>query len=145
MDAIQLWTDSDPPERVASGELRATTGDTITLAVDSYQADSIAGGEYRAVTLPASPRPEHEFGRLLRAADETMAAVQVLPGSDLEGLPVGALRPPVIAVRPRGGGVTVVPSRRHTLTSEETVYIVATPSVIRRVEAAATAAGNEGS
>lgn len=135
-DTVQLVPGPDEPP-VARGEVRGVAGDVVTVAVDDHDAREIAGGEYRLVTLPDSPRPEHEFGRLLRAADETLGAVTVGEGSGLAGLPVGAIGPTVVAVRAADGTLTAVPSRRHVLAAGETCYVVATPSVVRRAEAAA--------
>jgi hypothetical protein len=135
-DSVQLWTQGDSPERIASAELRGTTGDTVSLVLDANQAGAVAGGEYRIVTLPTNPKPEDEFAEILRAADETMATVSIESGSPLEGVPVGALTPTVVAIATSEGPVTVIPSRSRQLIVGDVVYLVATPSLLRRVESA---------
>lgn len=135
-DSVQLWTEGETPERVSSAEVRGLIGDTVTLVLDANQAGTVAGNEYRIVTLPTNPRPENEFAGILRAADETMATLSIEAGSPLEGVPVGALRPTVVAIAVPDGPVTVIPPRSRRLAVGDVVYLVATPSVLRRVEAA---------
>lgn len=136
-DAVQLWTRGGTTERVASGELRATAGDTVTLALDAHDAPEVAGDSYRLVTMPATPRPEQEFGRVLRAADETLAAITVDAAGPLVGLSVGSLKPTVLAVAPPDGSVVLVPDHRQQLGAGDVLYIVANPQAVRRLEAAA--------
>lgn len=137
-DLVQVFEPSasaaDAPERVATAELRATAGDVVTLAVDEEDARTLAGGGYRLVTLPTQPRPEREFASLLRAADETMGAVVV--GGALVGVPVGALDATVVALRSEGTVVSA-PSRGRVLDAGDTLYVVARPETVRRLEAAA--------
>jgi hypothetical protein len=131
-----------PPaaRRVATAELRATAGDVVTLVVDAADAAALDDGtRYRLVTLPATPRVADEFAGLLRAADETMAAVPVADGSDVAGLPVGAVAATVVAVRPADGRVETLPARARTLAAGDTVYAVGRPETLRRLEAAAAA------
>jgi hypothetical protein len=144
-DAVQLWTSGTDPERVVSGELRATAGDTVTLALDAHDAEPVAGGTYRLVTTPAMPRPEQEFGRVLRTADETLAAIPVEADGPLSGLAVGALKPTVLAVAPADGSVALVPERRRRLRPGDVLYIVANPQGVRRLETAAGGARAESS
>lgn len=135
-DAVQLWADEDSGP-IARGEIRGTAGDVVTVALDATEAPAIAGGQYRLVTLPASLRPEHEFSRILRAADESMAAITVGDQCGLVGMPIGALTPTILAVKPQGGSVIVVPSHRHVLAVGDVIYAVATPTALRRLEIAA--------
>lgn len=135
-DSVQVWTQGETPERIASAELRGSIGDTVTLVLDANQAHAVAGRDYRLVTLPTNPKPEDEFAGILRAADETMATLSIDSGSPLQGVPVGALRPTVVAITTSEGSVTVIPSHSHRLEAGDVVYLVATPSVLRRVDGA---------
>ncbi|WP_436928522.1 TrkA C-terminal domain-containing protein [Halosimplex halobium] len=136
-DLVQVWR-TDPFERVLTAELRGTVDDVATLAIDAADTRKLdAEGEYKLVTLPVETRPDREFASVLRAADETMAAVTVAAGSDLAGQPVGALDVTVVAVRPESGPVEPLPGRDRTLAAGDAVYLVAAPEAIRKVEAAA--------
>ncbi|MFB6218520.1 MAG: TrkA C-terminal domain-containing protein [Halobacteriaceae archaeon] len=139
-DVVQLWA-GDPPERVTTAEIRAVAGDAVTLAVDAHEARGVAGGAYRLVTMPGEPRPEHEFAGLLRAADETMAAVRIAASSPLVGLPVGAVDATVTAVRPADGAVEPIPARSRPVAAGDTLYVVTRPETIRRLEALAGGSG----
>jgi len=137
-DLVQVWR-SDPVERVLTAEVRATADDVVTLAVDAADTRKLDAGErYKLVTLPVETRPDREFVSLLRAADETMAAVTVAAGSPLVGQPTGALDVSVVAVRPAEGPVEPLPGRDRALRGGDTLYLVATPEAIRKVEAAAS-------
>lgn len=136
-DRVQLWARGDPPERAATAELRATAGDVVTLVADAADAPALAGGNYRLVTLPTAARPERDLAGLLRAADETLAVVTIREGSDLVGVPVGSIDATVVAVTPEGGRVEAIPPRGRQLAAGDTVFVVARPEAIRKVEAAA--------
>jgi Trk K+ transport system NAD-binding subunit len=88
--------------------------------------------------MPVEPRIDREFASLLRAADETMGAVTVTEGGSLVDVPIGALDVAVVAVRPTDGPVEAIPSRDRTLAPGETVFAVASPAQLRRLEAAAS-------
>jgi hypothetical protein len=156
-DVVQVWLpgrsgeDGDdtgegdagrrPPERLLTAELRSRAGDVVTLAVDDADAAKLdASTTYRLVSLPADPRADREFASLLRAADETMAAVTVGTGSDLVGETVGSLDATVAAVRPTAGAVEAIPARARTIAAGETLYVVARPEVLRRLESRADVA-----
>jgi hypothetical protein len=139
-DVVQVWTADPEPARVLTGELRSTAGDVATLVVDEAEADRLDDREYRLVTLPAEPRSDREFAGLLRAADETMGAVVVSEGSDLAGRSIAEVEATVAAVRPVEGPVDAVPSRSRTVAVGETLYVVARPEAIRRLEARAAGA-----
>jgi len=124
-----------PPERAGAAEIRAVVGDTVTLAVDAHEA----GGDYRLVTLPAEPRPEQTFAGILRAADETTGAVRVAADSPLAGTAIGALDATVVALRPADGRVEAIPSGTRPI-GGDTLYVVASPEAIRRLDADAGAA-----
>ena len=138
-DLVQVWT-TDPQERVLTGELRGKAGDVVTLAVDAADTRKLDDTtEYRLVTLPVETRPDREFTSLLRAADETMAAVEVTEGSPLTGQPVGAFDVSIVAIRPPEGAVEPLPGRTRRLAAGDCLYIIATPEAIRKVEGAARA------
>ncbi|WP_227374687.1 hypothetical protein [Haladaptatus halobius] len=138
-DAVAVWRrDEDGAERVTTGELRGVTEDVVTVAVDATEAEKLDATErYRLVTLPTRDRPEREFATRLRAADETMGVVTVAPGSDLVGVPVGSLDATVVAVRPESGPVEPLPLRSRKFAESDTLYVVARPSLLRRIERAA--------
>ncbi|RBI63728.1 hypothetical protein DMJ13_04180 [halophilic archaeon] len=138
-DVVGVWREGDDgPERVATAEFRAAAGDVVTLAVDDADAAALDDAtSYRLVTLPARERPEREFAAQLRAADETMAVVTLAPDSPLVGLPVGGLDVTVVAVGPPDGGIAALPSRERVLAAGDTVYALARPDLLRRVEQAA--------
>jgi hypothetical protein len=144
-DVVQLWRvgDDGRPERVASAELRATAGDVATVVLDEKDAAGLnPDAEYRLLTLPHEPGAEREFTSLLRAADETMDAVTVEPGSELVGATVGATEVTVAAVKPADGAAEAIPSRARTLDVGDVVYVVARPEAIRRVARRATASAD---
>lgn len=131
------------PRRVATAELRATTGDVVTLAIDETAVTALSAAEsYRLVTLPARRGPDREFASLLSAADERMDAVTVAPGSSLVGATIDDVAGTVVAVRTADGDVEAVPGRRRTVSAGETLYVVALPEVIRRLTDRATAPGD---
>ena len=138
-DTIQVWrAGEDGPERLLTAELRATAGDVVTLAGDEDDVRALdPGSEYRLVTLARHLRPERQFAALLRNADETMAATAVGAESEFVGKSVDDLGGSVVAVRPAEGGIVALPSRDRTLAAGDTVYVVARPEVLRRMEAAA--------
>jgi hypothetical protein len=141
-DLVQVWqpsTENQAAERVATAEIRATHEDTVTLSLDEYDARKLAGGDYRLLTLPYDPGADRQFASLLRAADETMVAVTVEAGSDLDGATVATVEGTVVAVR-SDAGVDAIPSAARTLAAGDTLYVVARPDVARRVDAAAAAA-----
>jgi hypothetical protein len=144
-DTVQLWA-GNPPERVLTAELRGVSGDVATLAVDATDAPKVdPATRYRLVTLPVGNRPDREFASLLRAAHETFSSVTVGAGSPLDGLPVGALAPAVVAVKPEGGDAVPLPDRTHLLAPGETVFAIAGPELLRRLERAAEPAPERGS
>jgi hypothetical protein len=142
-DLVQVWT-TDPHERVLTAELRGKASDVVTLAVDAADTRKLDDDtEYRLVTLPVETRPDREFASLLRAADETMAAVDIAEGSPLAGQPVGALDVSVVAIRPPEGPVEPLPGRDRLLAPGDSLYLVATPEAIRKVERGARAPSAE--
>ena len=152
-DLVQVWTKrgsendagttedaSDGPERVATAELRAAVDDVATLAVGADDAaDLDPGTEYRLAILPTEPRADREFSAQLRAADETVGAVEIAEGSSLVGAPVGDLDAAVVAVR-TGGRVETLPASDRSLAVGDTLYVIGRPDQLRKVETAASAA-----
>ncbi|WP_276298918.1 hypothetical protein [Halorussus lipolyticus] len=142
-DLVQVWRDGPDTARVATAELRATVGDVATLALDAEDAAELdPDAEYRLVTLPTELRPDREFSARLRSADETVGAVTLAGDSPLVGTPVGGLDATVVAVRTTEGVETIPPDNR-ALGAEDTVYVVARPDRLRKIEAAASGRGSE--
>ena len=139
-DVVQVYRPTEGgAERVTGAEVRGVTGDVVTLAVDAAEADQLdPETRYRLLTMPVEPRVDREFASLLRAAEETMGVVTVTEGSSLVGVPIGALDVAVVAVRPPDAPVEAIPSRDRTLAPGETVFAVASPALLRRLETAAS-------
>ncbi|WP_418286326.1 potassium transporter TrkA [Halorubrum sp. DTA46] len=145
-DMVQVWQPEPKARRVATGELRGVAGDAVTVALDESDAEKLASeGPYRLVTLPAEPQADREFASLLRTVDETMAAVEIGTGSDLDEQTVGDVDVVVVAVRPAEGSVQPIPPQSYTFDGGDLVYLVARPDAIRRFESAATGSGGGGS
>lgn len=145
-DAVQLWRvgEDGTPERVVSGELRATAGDVATVLLEEAEAERLDHEEtYRLLTLPSDPGAEHEFTSLLRGADETMETVTVEAGSELVGSTLAALDATVVAVRSGDRPIDTIPTRSRELAAGDVLYLVARPETIRRVSRAASAPANE--
>ncbi len=137
-DIVQLWQTGSPPDRVATAELRATNEDIVTLALDETEAETLdPTTRYRLVTLPSDPRPELQFASLLRSMDETMGVITIEANSVLAGTPIGALDPTVVGIQPAGGAIEAIPRRSHVLASGDTVFAIARPEALRRLEAGA--------
>ncbi len=64
-----------------------------------------------------------------------MAAVTVPEGSELVGETLGSLDVTVAAVRPASGTVEAIPTRSRPVEPGDTLYVVARPEVLRRLEA----------
>lgn len=141
-DLVQVWRTDPTPTRVVTAELRATTNDVATLAVDEVEAAKLdPDARYRLVTLPAEPQADREFASLLRAADETMGVVRVGDGSALDGVSVESLGTTVAAVRSESGAIETLPSRSRALTPGDEVYVIARPETLRELDAEASSAG----
>ena len=118
-----------------SPSIHIAPGDVVTLAVDEHQADRLEEStRYRLLTLSADPRIDREFASLLRSADETMAVLEVEPGSELEGEPVESLSASVVAIRPPSGPIEPIPEHRRALAVGDTLYVIARPETVRRLE-----------
>ncbi len=136
-DLVQVW-DTDPHERVLTGELRGVAGDVVTVAIDAADTPKLdPTREYKLVTLPVQDRPDREFASLLRAADETMGTITVPAGSELAGTPIGELGVTVAAITQPDSPPEPIPSRERVLDDGDVIYAIATPEALRRVETAA--------
>lgn len=139
-DRVQVWERSAAgTERVATADVRAVDGDAVTLALGTGRARSIdQTATHRLVTLPSRDRPEREFAALLRASHDTMEAITIEPGAPLTGLPVGALKLPIVALR-RARSLTTLPPPQRALSGEDTIYVVGRQDELRRVRSASQA------
>lgn len=140
-DLVQIWSE-DGTRRYCNAELRATSGEVATVAVDAGDAATLDRTErYRLVTLATDARPDREFVSLLRAADETMGVVEIDSGGALADTPVGALEVTVIAVVPAGsdGSIETLPPRDRVLAGGDSIYVIGAPDALRAVESAAAA------
>lgn len=136
-DVVQVWERTEAGlARRTTGELRATTDDdVVTLAVDATDADALDDATpYRLVTLPTEPSADREFASLLRAADETMSAVELAADSELVGRRVGDLDVTLAAIRTPDGSVTATPPRGTELQAGATLYVVERLESLRRFE-----------
>jgi hypothetical protein len=141
-DLVQVWTTDAELERLVTAELRAAVGDVATLSLDAADADLLdPAASYRLVTMPTEPRADREFASLLRAADETMGAVEVVADGPLDGRAVGDLDVTVVAVQ-GPDGADAIPGWDRVLAAGETVYVVAPPETFRRFESGGGAAGD---
>lgn len=141
-DRVHVWERrSGSFERIATADVRAVDGDTVSLALGTGLARAVdQSSAHRLVTLPTRERPEREFAALLRAASETMEAIAISEDAPLTGLPVGALRPPVVALR-RERALTTLPPPEQALRAGDTIYVVGRQGELRRVRAAAGTSG----
>jgi hypothetical protein len=142
-DLVQVW-ETDPPQRVLTGELRGIAGETVTVAIDAAETPKLDQRErYRLVTLPVEDRPDREFASLLRAADETMGTVTVGPGSTLDGATVGSVEATVVAITRKDAAPTTIPASAASLSAGDVLYLIAKPTELRRIESAATGTSDE--
>jgi len=136
-DLVQVW-ETAPARRVLTAELRGVADDVVTLAIDAADTPKLdPREEYRLVTLPVEDRPDREFASLLRAADETYAAVTVGPDSPLHGSPIASLDVTVLSVAPAAGDPVVLPASDHEVSAGDVIHAIARPETLRRLESAA--------
>jgi len=133
-DTVRILRNGDTGvETVASGELRAAVGDTVTVALDEGDARRTDPGEcYRLVTLPSEKGPEREFAAMLRSADETVSVVSVAEGSSLVGKTLDSLGVSVVAVETQEG-VEAVPDKTRTVEAGDSLYVVGRPNELRKL------------
>ncbi|WP_367175931.1 cation:proton antiporter regulatory subunit [Haloarcula rubripromontorii] len=140
-DLVQVWEQA-PSKRVLTGELRGVADDVVTVAIDAADTPKLdPQTEYKLVTLPVQDRSDREFASLLRAADETMGTATVEPGSPLDGAPVGSLAVSVVAITRDDTAPETIPSRERVLAAGDTIYAIATPDALRRLEQATEGSG----
>lgn len=140
-DIVQVYRTGDgDPELVCTGELRGTADDVVTLAVDAADVPALdTATRYRLVTLPVEPRSDREFASLLRAAEETMGVTTLEAGSSLVGATLGDVDASVVAVRTADGDVVPIPPRSRELVAGESLYVIARPDRLRKLDTAARA------
>jgi hypothetical protein len=109
---------------------------TAAVAVRADPAFSASPGGVVQVWRKGRDGPERVLTAELRAADETVGTIEVTAGGDHDGATVGSLSVPVVAVRPADGSVEALPSRDRVLAPGDTVYVLARPDELRRVDAA---------
>lgn len=137
-DVVQVFTTDPEPKRVATAEVRGTAGDIVTVAVDAGDVEKLDPAvRYRLVTLPVEPRADREFASLLRSVEETMSVSTIAEGASLVGQPVGSIDASVVAVRTADGSIDPIPSRDRQLAAGESVYAIARPDQLRRLDEAA--------
>lgn len=134
-DTVELWRDDDgSPRRVAAAELRATTGDVATVALDAPEADRLeADRSYRLVTLPGSGGAGRQFVSLLRAAHETATTATVDAGGPLDGVTVGSLPVAVVAIE-RSDEAIALPADDERLVVGDVVSLLGRPEALRRLD-----------
>ena len=136
-DIVQVW-EAESMRRVLTGELRGVAGDVVTVAINSADTPKVdPTREYRLVTLPVEDRPAREFASLLRAAEESFASITVEAGSPLHGMPVGALQPTIVTVRPEDREPVALPLGEYVLSPGELVFAIGTPTLLRKLDRAA--------
>ncbi|EMA22195.1 TrkA C-terminal domain-containing protein [Haloarcula argentinensis] len=140
-DLVQVWEQASS-KRVLTGELRGVADDVVTVAIDAADTPKLdPQTQYKLVTLPVQDRSDREFASLLRAADETMGTATVEPGSTLDGAPVGSLAVSVVAITHDDTAPETIPSRERVLAVGDTIYAIATPDALRRLEEATEGTG----
>ncbi|WP_336329877.1 MULTISPECIES: TrkA C-terminal domain-containing protein [unclassified Haloarcula] len=140
-DLVQVWEQA-PAKRVLTGELRGVADDVVTVAIDAADTPKLdPQTQYKLVTLPVQDRSDREFASLLRAADETMGTATVEPGSALDGAAVGSLAVTVVAITRDDTAPETIPSRERVLAAGDTIYAIATPDALRRLEEATEGTG----
>jgi hypothetical protein len=141
-DLVQVWEQA-PAKRVLTGELRGVAGDVVTVAIDASDTPKLdPQTQYKLVTLPVQDRSDREFASLLRAADETMGTATVESGSALDGAAVGSLAVAVVAITREDTAPETIPSRNRVLAAGDTIYAIATPDALRRLEQATEGSGD---
>lgn len=134
-DVVEVWRRPDAdadPERIGRAELRATTGDVATLAIEADEADELADERpVRLVTLPGSPDVARELVSILRAADETVSVATIEPDDPLAGSPVGTLSVSALVLE-RAGETVPFPGDDTLLEPGDRLYVVGLPEELRR-------------
>ena len=137
-DRVQIWRDSEEgAQRIATAELRAAGNETATVVMDVQRIKTINQSRtYDLVTLQSGKCPELEFTSLLRTANEGLDSITVAVKSPVEGLPVGALRLPVIAIRTSTDEMHTAPPRDHICSAGDTLFVIGRPDELRKFKSA---------
>jgi hypothetical protein len=137
-DTVQLW-DGETATRLGTAELRAVADRVVTVSARENVIEAVdPRADYRLLTLSGEERVDRIFAGLLRRADETMRTVEIQAESTIAGMTVGDLGLSVIAVTTVDGTLVTIPERARELAAGESVFAVAHPTQLRRLEAAAT-------
>lgn len=135
-DTVQIWQGE---KRVGTAELRAAAGTTATVSARQNVIEGLdPEANYRLMTLPVDERADRLFVSMLRRADETMSTFTVATDATLAGQTVGSLGLTVLAVEDAGGTTETLPLNSREIAAGDRLYVIANPSQLRRVEAAAT-------
>ncbi|WP_436902925.1 TrkA C-terminal domain-containing protein [Halovenus halobia] len=135
-DTVQIWQGE---KRVGTAELRAAAGTTATVSARRNVIEGLdPEAQYRLMTLPVDERVDRLFVSMLRRADETMSAFTVAENATLAGQTIGALGLTVLAVEDADGTTETLPQDSREIVAGDQLYVIANPSQLRRVEAAAT-------
>lgn len=135
-DTVQVWQGE---KRVGTAELRAAAGTTATVSARRNVVEGLnPETKYRLMTLPVDERVDRLFVSMLRRADETMSTFTVAEDATLAGQTVGALGLTVLAVEDADGTTETLPQDSREIVAGDRLYVIANPSQLRRVEAAAT-------
>ncbi|WP_247728921.1 TrkA C-terminal domain-containing protein [Halovivax limisalsi] len=135
-DAIQLWRAG---ERVASGEVRATAGRTVTLVGVEGAFDAVdPTASYRLVTLPADSRIDREFVTALRRAEQTTSEVSIEAESPLVGRSVRDAPGTIVAIRTRTGELVTIPDPDRRLEAGDVLSVLGLPATLRALASEAT-------
>lgn len=135
-DTVQLWQTTDgSEERLGSGELRASVGSVVTVALDEEVAANVDPTfDHRLMTLSAESHPDREFAAMLRRGDETMDIVEIGSESPLVGNTLGTLDVTVIAVQSATGNVSTIPSRDYVVQAGDGLFAIGRPEDLRKLE-----------
>ncbi|QLK26903.2 TrkA C-terminal domain-containing protein [Natrinema zhouii] len=130
-DPIEVWsTASDSSRLVATGTLRATTGDVATITVDADVVDRFAfdlDSSYRLTSRSDAPDDGDALCSVVRAADETVRSITVEDGGTLDNVFVGWLSGTVLVVV-RNDEVIPFPDDNETLRDGDELSVLGTAS-----------------
>ncbi|MFP8956035.1 potassium transporter TrkA [Natrialbaceae archaeon A-CW3] len=140
-DTVEVWSaDGDQVRRIATGELRGTVDDVVTLALDTSDAAGLeTGQEYRLVTRPGTADAARALRALLRTTAETVTAFSIEAGDSLVGERVDSLPGLVLAIdRSSGEGAASAssvpfPEPDRRLEVGDTCFVLADVDAISRL------------
>lgn len=135
-DTVQVWQTTDgAEERLGSGELRASVGSVVTVAIDEEAAANVDPTlDHRLMTLSADSYPDREFAAMLRRGDETMDIIEIGSECPLVGNSLGSLDVTVIAVRSATGDVNTIPKRGYVIQAGDGLFAIGRPENLRKLE-----------